>query len=402
MQGNEYKRDLSARQSARVADLAERLYDHMPPVCWMTEENLAKELGVSRWQIRNAKAHLLNTGRVKMELRQNGKRSNAVHTLIKSAPINQCVDDDGSVRQMYLNVIEGTSANDVNRMSTLELLEFYEEIRFQTIPLHYPKFKPGLVYCSCKRGRYCPRIGKHPVVAYKSLDFSDRRTYRAMRSYWRHDINYNIGFRVDGFIVLDVDYRHGGQWSLASLQDELGELPDALTVTTGNGRHIYVTTNADIPNAVGIMGQPGLDVRSSGGIVVAPCSVHASENQYQWETFGAPERLPESWTLNLQAGGTSSARNPQAGRQTAQPEVLLPSTPDANFVIPDGRRNRTLFGYACRERGKGASRDHILDVITTLNETYCEPKLEASELRDIAASAMRYPSEAEKRQTGVR
>jgi len=402
MEGNEYKRDLSVRQAALVADLAERLYNFMPPVCWMTEENLAKELGVSRWQVRNAKAHLLKTGRVKMELRQNGKRQNAVHTLIKSAPINQYIYDGESSRQIHWNVIESASAKDVNSMTPFELLELYEQIGFQTIPLHYPKFKPGLVYCSCKRGRNCPTIGKHPVIAYKSLDFSDPRTYRAMQSYWQHDINYNIGFRVDGFVVLDVDYRHGGQWSLGSLQDELGELPAALSVTTGNGKHIYVSTNADILNAVGVMGLPGLDLRSSGGIVVAPCSVHFSEIQYQWETFGIPERLPESWTLNLKAGGTASARTSQAGRAAAQPEVLLPAMPDANFVIPDGRRNRTLFGYACRERGKGANHDHILDVITTLNETYCEPKLGEAELKDIAASAMRYSSEAEKRQMGLR
>ncbi len=361
---------------------------------------MATALGVSRRQVRYAKQNLIDAGRIRLELRENGKRSNPIHTLIKVNPINQYMKDE-SLCKIDWSIMYDIAPKDLNAMTTFEQLEFYAEIGFQTIPLHYPKFKPGGVYCSCKSGRNCPSIGKHPALAWKGLDFSDRRTYRAMQSYWRDDINYNIGFLVDGFAVLDVDYRKGGQWSLAYLQDELGQLPVGLSVTTGNGKHIYFKTNDGLSNAVDVMELGGLDVRAKGGIVAAPCSVHHSETQYKWETVGVPEQLPENWALNLQGGGAGRTRNNTAGRGANQPEALLPTKLDANYVIPESRRNTTLFKFASRERGKGADYDHILDVISTLNETYCEPPLRDSELRSIAASVTRYPSETEKRKRGL-
>jgi hypothetical protein len=391
----------AARRAVKLSTLAERLYDYMPPVCWQTESNMASALAVSRRQIRYAKQHLIDTGLIRLELRENGKRSNPVHTLIKVNPINQYMRVDESPCELDWSMMDDIAPKDLNRMGTFEQLEFYAEMGFQTIPLHYPQFKPGVVYCSCKSGRNCPSIGKHPVLAWKGLDFSDRRTYRAMQSYWRDDINYNIGFLVDGFAVLDVDYRKGGQWSLAYLQDELGELPVGLSVATGNGRHIYVQTDHGLSNMVDVMGLGGLDVRAKGGIVAAPCSVHHSERQYEWESIGVPEQLPENWALNLQGGGDTRPRNNVAGRGANQPEVLVPTKPGADYVIPDGRRNTSLFKFASRERGKGADYDHILDVISTLNETYCEPPLRDSELRGIAASVTRYPTEAEKQKRGL-
>lgn len=393
-----YSRPLSARQERKVADLAERLYDIMPPVCWKTEANLAAALNVSRRQIRYAKQLLAEKGRIKIEPRPNGKRANQVHTMIKVNPINQYVMDRSVVREIDWRLFDTFAAKDLNQMPVAELLEFYEEVGLQFIPLYYPKFKRDSVYCSCKRGRNCPSIGKHPALAYKALDFSDKRTFKALRSWWLDDdINYNVGFRVDGYVVLDVDFRKGGQVSLGILQEDFGELPIELSVRTGNGRHIYVQP-FDAHNDVEVMGLSGLDVRASGGIVVAPNSVHFSKNEYQWETVGEPTQLPESWLSFFQDNGNIATQKSKQRRTGAQPEVLLPTKPDFNFVIPEGRRNRTLFGFACRERGKGAKYDHILDVLSTLNETSCEPKLPYTELKDIATSAMRYPSEAEKRQ----
>lgn len=395
--GGVYQRTLSARQEKNVADLAERLYQFIEPVCWRTEANLAEALGTNTWQIKNAKAYLLKTGRIRLELRPNGRRKNPVHTMVKSSPINQSIADACLAREVKWSLFNETPAKDLNRMPVTELLKFYEAIGLQFIPLHFPKFKGDSVYCSCKRGRTCQAIGKHPAVAYKSLDFSHKLTYQAMRSYWLDGTNYNVGFKVNGYVVLDVDFRKGGQLSLGLLEEELGEFPVNLSVKTGNGRHIYVQP-FDAHNDVEVMGWSGLDVRASGGIVVAPNSVHASRNEYQWETVGEPEPLPESWLSFFQRGDGVMGRSSSQRQAGAQPEVLLPMTPDANFVIPEGRRNRTLFGYACRERSKGAKYDHIFDVLSTLNETYCEPKLGQSELKDIAASAMRYLSEAEKRQ----
>lgn len=382
----------------RHTELADRLYDYIPPICWITEANLAAALGKTTRQIKIAKAYLEATGRVRIELRDNGRRANPVHTLIKPSPINHYNDDDVDAWRVDWTLLEDIGVKDLNELPIFDLLEFYQKARFKPIPLHYPKFKPGLVYCSCKHGRNCPFIGKHPVVAYKSLDFSDRLTYKAIQSYWRVDANYNVGLIVDGYTVLDVDYRKGGQTTLAYLEDEIGQVPVGLSVTTGNGRHIYLKRDGRLTNAADVAGLSGLDVRANGGFVVAPFSVHHSERHYLWEVVGEPGTLSEDWIMNLRGEERTSPNGQGVKRATVQPDVLLPQRPDANYVIPEGRRNTTLFKFASRERGKGADYNHIYDVISTLNDCCAETKLKESELKAIASSVMRYPSEAEKRQ----
>ena len=86
-----------------------------------------------------------------------------------------------------------------------------------------------------------------------------------------------------GLIVLDVDVAHGGLQSLAQLEHAHEPLPDTPTVTTGSGgRHYYFRcpVGQSIGNRAGI--RPGIDVRGNNGYVVAPPSIHASGNRYEW------------------------------------------------------------------------------------------------------------------------
>jgi putative DNA primase/helicase len=382
-----------------LTELADRLYNNIPPICWETERNMAENLGVPRRQLRYAKALLELQERVRIIPSANGKRSNPVHTLFKVNPINHNIERDDSTWEIDWTLFNDVTPNQLNRMSVVEQLEFYREIGFQTIPLHFPKFKRGKVFCSCRRGRNCPSIGKHPVIAHKNLDFSDIRTYKAMQAYWKKEPNYNVGFKVEGFLVLDVDYKNFGHYSLAYLQNEIGDFPDDVSVITGNGRHIYVRPCSAISNGVEVMGACGLDVRSAGGIVAAPVSVHVSQNQYQWESIGEPEPIPEDWKLNLigEEAKVVNLADYRERRKAVQPKVLLPTVLTPEYVIPVGQRNTTLFAWGCKERGKGAEYPHIYDVLTTLNETYCERPLGDSEVRTIAASASKYLTEAQKR-----
>ncbi|MDQ3819658.1 MAG: hypothetical protein M3362_18550 [Acidobacteriota bacterium] len=105
----------------RHIELAERLYNFIQPVCWMTEVNLAAALGTTTRQIKIAKAYLEATGRVRLELRPNGKRANPIHTIIKAFPINQYIEVDESVRCSFSSFIldwskfEDLAAKDLNR-----------------------------------------------------------------------------------------------------------------------------------------------------------------------------------------------------------------------------------------------------------------------------------------------
>jgi hypothetical protein len=47
-----------------LIELADRLYNYLPPVCWRTEKNIARDIGASLRQIRYAKALLEQQGRI--------------------------------------------------------------------------------------------------------------------------------------------------------------------------------------------------------------------------------------------------------------------------------------------------------------------------------------------------
>ena len=77
----------------------------------------------------------------------------------------------------------------------------------------------------------------------------------------------------NGWWVLDVDPRHGGNESLISLAEAYGGLPPTFTVRTpSGGLHFYwrwVAGCERITNTAGKLG-PGLDIRAEGGMVLVP------------------------------------------------------------------------------------------------------------------------------------
>ncbi len=87
---------------------------------------------------------------------------------------------------------------------------------------------------------------------------------------------------LSGLVVLDVDPRHGGDKSLAALEERHAPLPVTVeAMTGGGGRHVYFAhPGHEVRNRVGI--EPGLDLRGDGGTIVVPPSIHPSGNPYRW------------------------------------------------------------------------------------------------------------------------
>ena len=68
--------------------------------------------------------------------------------------------------------------------------------------------------------------------------------------------------------MLDVDPRHGGENSLAVLEDIHGSLPHTVeSLTGGGGQHVYFRHPGAWVPCRPIA--PGLDVKGDGGLVVA-------------------------------------------------------------------------------------------------------------------------------------
>lgn len=69
--------------------------------------------------------------------------------------------------------------------------------------------------------------------------------------------------------------------------------------------------------------------------------------------------------------------------------IKLPKQLTSDYFIPDGQRHYTLFLWACRKRGEGATANEIFDFLESIRDTFCDEgshPVSDAELRSIAES----------------
>lgn len=115
----------------------------------------------------------------------------------------------------------------------------------------------------------------------------------AIRAMWA-DPSRNVAIATgpsSNVFVLDIDGDQGAS-SLRALEGlpEHGPLPATPEVVTARGRHIYLRYPGDqvaFGNSAGKLAD-GIDVRTEGGYVVAPPSVHPTGDRYRWADGKSP------------------------------------------------------------------------------------------------------------------
>lgn len=99
-------------------------------------------------------------------------------------------------------------------------------------------------------------------------------------------------------LVVDVDPRNGGDFSLRTLVAECGldleECPHVLT--GGGGHHYYLRKPAGLATVGGLPQYPGIDFKKQGGQVVAPGSVHPDTGRHYESEFWmlGPDETPQA------------------------------------------------------------------------------------------------------------
>ena len=160
--------------------------------------------------------------------------------------------------------------------------------------------------CECRREQ-CETPGKHPRL--KSYYEKSTRDPRVIKLLWAQFPLANVGGapgKKSGVNVLDIDPRNGGDISFELLERKYGSVPDTVEAFTGSGgRHLYFRHDGhDLSNTAGVL-EPGLDIRSTGGNVVLPGSLHISGRIYEYEVTHSPEdvefALMPSWLIHLLA-----------------------------------------------------------------------------------------------------
>ena len=276
------------------------------------------------------------------------------------------MDDQG------IAVSKNSSSTNSQRATSAQ---FYAEKGWPVLPLHFPT---GSNRCSC--GKDCSSIGKHPMTphGFKDASFEDS----TVRKWWAGSPNANLGIvtgQVSGVVVLDIDPRHGGTESLEQLETEYGPIPPTLRVKTGgDGQHLYFKHPGEkITNRTNI--RPGVDFRGDGGYIVAPPSVHASSQEYSWDTSHHHEMAPlPEWLLNL-------LRSP-----IPKPKV---ATQTSKSYLGEGNRHTALLSIGGFLKHKGADQRLIMKALSTLNEGACNPPLDAKEVAQIASGLDKYSEE---------
>jgi hypothetical protein len=239
----------------------------------------------------------------------------------------------------------------------------------------------------------CAEHGKKPlIIEWQKRAATNEKT---IREWWRKWPDANIGIATgaaSGFVVLDIDPRHGGDASLTELVEQHGELPPTMRAATGGGgQHLlFAHPGVAIKNSSSLLGE-GLDVRGDGGQIIAPPSLHESGRVYEWLNVTKPAPLPE-WLLKRL---TQEKPIPlSAAARNLRPQAESGAT--TKDLIIEGGRNDFLFRRVASWRaGKGESYEEIEAAVLEANERQCSPPLTAIECQQIARSA--YTLETRKR-----
>lgn len=196
--------------------------------------------------------------------------------------------------------------------------------------------------------------GKHPIYANWQRLLLTPETLAAVFKV-RPQMNVGIATgRPSGFWALDVDDTGAFQ----QLIDEYGALPPAFQVTGSGGLHYLFAMPPDFEptNSAGRLPK-GIDVRGTGGQIVAPPSVSAKGAYRPGEGYNATPWIPQPWLLDLvrplpyERSGTPADQvdltGPDGLRAASYAQAVI-ARECAELAEEQHGRNTKAFTVACR------------------------------------------------------
>ncbi|WP_179104336.1 bifunctional DNA primase/polymerase [Virgibacillus proomii] len=226
-----------------------------------------------------------------------------------------------------VNVAASTPSQESTNLKAA--LAYSEMLNWSVFPIHYKS--------------------KVPITQH---GFKDATTdENQLIEWWTRYPHAGIGLptgKINNLVVLDVDPRNNGIYSLDRLIDEYEPFPYTVEcLTGGGGNHYYFRYDERIKKSH-IPGFEGIDIQSDGKYVVLPPSTHPSGRKYYWEESSKPVVNPiadmPNWLIDqLKQNQTNTNYN---ARSIEDYLMILQG-------VPDGNRNNsmmTLIGYLL---GKG-------------------------------------------------
>lgn len=284
------------------------------------------------------------------------------------------------------------------RVATKPMVEYalaYAKIGWRIVLVHYPR-NGG---CSCGNPA-CDSPGKHPMIA--GWQHKATTNEETIRGWFEECPDANIGYVPDeDMAVLDDDPAHGGNKTLGFYEP----LPKTVESATGGGgsHHTFSLNGHRIKNSTGKEGVglgPGLDVKTVGGLIILPPSLHRSGKRYSWVNKPSKTDIadfPEDMLQSLSQNGRAERFNTAAALEGVQ----------------EGQRDDTIFRLACKLRQEDVPlaeaeqkvltaagncsppfpEDEALAKVKTVYETYPAGKLSASRRTTEFANGERFAAQ---------
>lgn len=182
-----------------------------------------------------------------------------------------------------------------------------------------------------------------------------------IREWARRWPSANVGLacgRASGFTVIDIDPKSGGMEAVRKFKETKRNLPATITVRTPSGGwHLYYQYEPLLLNSKSKLG-PGIDVRTTGGYVVAPPSRLSGGKLYSW--YIPPEdgmevpRMPRWAFEKLKPKDDAIFASGRAAHSADKAMDGLQSFIGRAAV---GERNSALYWAASRAAESGCSDD---------------------------------------------
>lgn len=236
--------------------------------------------------------------------------------------------------------------------------------------------------CTCRLGPECTSPGKHPNTRRGSYDAT--LDPRQIKAWCARNAHANLALATGGITVLDVDGAEGRR-SLEKLLDNdraahLRKTPRARTGRVG-GWHLFFQ-GVDVKNWVKLW--PGIDIRSKGGHVILPPSLHITGRRYAFDRCPTQFKIQEfpSWLLKA-----AQQKKPEA------PRVVVTGARDIDLdsIAPiSDYRNNTLSSICGTLMAHGHPVDEVTRRLSAVNQQRCQPPLDQREVDKIIWSISRY------------
>lgn len=303
-------------------------------------------------------------------------------------------------------------------MTKLEIALSYLEKGLSVIPLkspatvkRSPKFNQN-VQAEYERNLNLPNQRTRDEI-YKELfyreckmalipwkDYQKRLPTKEEVNHWFHtNPDANIGIvtgAVSNLVVFDFDSTHAFEYV-----QEIGGLPESTAMAkTGKGFHFYMQhPDFDVINHVDT--NLGLDIRSQGGYVVAPPSIHGSGRQYEWvEGSSIMDVAPAPctpWMIEYLKGSKNDTKSDkkQIENPPVKAEIIQPNEKEIK-----GDKYSELLKNGCAQGGRNSSTlqlvghffktgmkdNEIWEMIQIWNRDKVKPPLGHDELKGIFES----------------